>query len=755
VRQALALAAVLALLGVPARAAAQEPASAPAAAPLPSPVPEVRVIGDKADALQKIPGSGTLVTTKEIQREQPQDVAEILRRVPGLAATQSEGGGLRLDVGIHGLDPGRSRRVLILEDGVPVAVNPYSEPDIYYVTPVERVRGVEVVKGSGNILFGPQTIGGVINFLTLLPPERRHEMAEIDAGFWSGDRCGGGGLCLLGHEAAGYESVVASHGDAPSEHVRYVLQVFNKNSDGVQGEAFHATDGLGKVVFDTSDRGEATVKLAFHDDHTMSDDNGLTEAMYQSDPYRPTNAPADHVVQQRYDASITHVQHLDENTKLTTLAYAYRTQRIWNRQNYDRNTPGAQLLPLSSYDSIVGDTGLTGGALYFRDTDTILDRHYEASGLEPRLEWRVRTGELSHTVNAGAGLLYEAAHYEQRTGGSPTSTSGSLDYVFDHSSWAFHEFLEDRIQVREWLLVTPGVRFEEGYFESHVSRQADADVGSSPVRGQAGGVIPGIGIVAGTPKANVYAGLHEGWAPPRITSPITPPEAGSGQVQQLAPESSINYELGTRLTYKRLFHVEGTAYFIDFDNQVIASSGGSAAAGQTEFVNGGATRHYGVEGGASFGLGEALHVPKPTAIDLGARYTFARAYFDGGQYNGNWLPYAPGSTLVGTLDVEHAGFGGQLAWSYVGAQFTDEQNTLAFDATGRVGKLPAYQAVDLAFRYALKGTGLTFKLAVKDAMNQTFVYALRPDGMRVGGFRQVLLGLRWDWDEKKPEVAAP
>ena len=39
-------------------------------------------------------------------------------------------------------------------------------------------------------------------------------------------------------------------------------------------------------------------------------------------------------------------------------------------------------------------------------------------------------------------------------------------------------------------------------------------------------------------------------------------------------------------------------------------------------------------------------------------------------------------------------------------------------------------------------------------MNETFVYALRPDGMPVGGFRQILAGVRWDWDAK-PAAAAP
>ncbi len=724
-------------------ARAEEPAPAPA----PEPVPEVRVIGQKADALQKVPGSGTLVTTKDIERAQPADASEMLRRVPGMTATQQESAGLRLDVGIHGLDPGRSRRVLVLEDGVPVAVNPYSEPDIYYLPPVERMRAIEVVKGSGNILFGPQTIGGVINFLTLLPPERLHEMAELDAGFWAGDRCRSGGACLLGSRPEGYASVVASHGDAPSEHVRYVVQVLHKASDGIRQEAFQATDVLGKLVFDTSARGEATLKLALHDDETRSDDNGLTQAMYVADPRQPTLSPADRIGQQRFDASLTHVQRFGDDTKLTTLAYAYRTQRIWNRQDYDRNTPGVSLLPLGQYAYWVGDTGLTGGAIYFRNTDTILDRHYEVAGLEPRLEWRTQTGVLKHTLNAGARLLYEAAHYEQRSGTAPSSTAGALDYVFDHDSWAFATYAEDRIEVRDWLLVMPGVRLEEAYLTSQVSRQGDQDVAQPARSAGASGLVPGIGIVAGTPKANVYAGLHVGWAPPRVTSPISP-KAGTGVVQ-LDSESSINYELGTRLAYERALRFEGTAYFIDFDNQVVSSSGSLTSGGQTTLVNGGGTRHYGVEGAATLAAAEALGW-RSTAVDLGVRYTLARAYFDGGAWNGNWLPYAPAATLVTTLDVDHAsGLGGQIAWTYVGEQFTDSQNTLEPDATGRTGKMPAYDAVDVMARYKLAGSGLTFKLAIKDATNETFVFARRPDGIQVGGYRQVLVGVRWDWEASR------
>src|SRR5262245_65397642 len=119
------------------------PPPADTAPPKPAEPAEVRVIGDKADALQKIPGSGTLVTAKEIERAQPYDMAEMLRRVPGLNVRQEEGGGLRLDIGVRGLDPGRARRTLILEDGIPVAINPYAEADLYYVRSEERRGGKE------------------------------------------------------------------------------------------------------------------------------------------------------------------------------------------------------------------------------------------------------------------------------------------------------------------------------------------------------------------------------------------------------------------------------------------------------------------------------------------------------------------------------------------------------------------------------------------------------------------------------------
>src|SRR5947208_2946530 len=115
-------------------ALAQEQAPAPKQAE----TLEVRVIGDKADALQKIPGSGELITSRDIKRAQPKDLSEMLRRVPGVQTYQTETGGMRMDVGVRGLDATRGRYVLLLEDGVPVAAEPYGEPDLYFAPSIER-----------------------------------------------------------------------------------------------------------------------------------------------------------------------------------------------------------------------------------------------------------------------------------------------------------------------------------------------------------------------------------------------------------------------------------------------------------------------------------------------------------------------------------------------------------------------------------------------------------------------------------------
>src|SRR5688572_29581210 len=131
----------------------------------------IEVMGTAPDAELLYAGASTVVTREEMERLAPQSASDVLRRVPGVHVVDEDGAGLRANIGLRGLPPARSTKVLILEDGIPVAPGPYGHPELYHTPPVERMAAIEVVRGSGSIRFGPQTIGGVVNFVSAPAPE--------------------------------------------------------------------------------------------------------------------------------------------------------------------------------------------------------------------------------------------------------------------------------------------------------------------------------------------------------------------------------------------------------------------------------------------------------------------------------------------------------------------------------------------------------------------------------------------------------
>jgi len=670
----------------------------------------------------------------------------MLNRVPGLTARQEQESGARLDIGVRGLDPGRSRNLLILEDGIPMSLNPYAEPDLYIAPQIERMRGIEVVKGSGSVLFGPSTIGGVINFLTLAPPPR--ETVALQADYGSFD----------------YKRILGTYGNTFGS-ARYIVQADYKAGNGFEALPFERTDIFTKIAFDTSKTGQAIVKLSFHADDTFADDIGLTRDMFNQNPGQPSLAPNDRMNQRRYAASFIHEERIGESTTIRTLVYAYETQRTWRRQDwerspYDPNNPPAG--EPAGFQRFVGNLNTPGAGVYFLNADTILDRTYDVAGFEPRLETRFATGPIGHKLEYGARILGETAQYEQLNGGIYNSDSGALAEEERHRTIAEAGYVQDTVSVRDDFLFTPGLRIEHADFHRVVLRQPEPSGPGNPgcAAGQScpqdvnvpgdlssTGVIPGIGTIFGSRDNHVFAGVHLGWQPPRVASSFSP----QGSPLPVSAQKAMNYEVGTRVAPARWARAEITGFLIDYYNEVIAGAGNSGDG--TQLTNGGPTHHIGVETAATAQIGRALGWS--TALDLIARYTFARATFVGGQYNGNIVPYAPLHTFNVTADVGHpSGFGGEVAFYYTSSQFSDEADTRAEDATGVYGLIPAHTDLDANLRYRHKPTGLSVRLAVKDALQNYYITERRPNGIAVGGFREIMLGLRWDWEAREREREA-
>ena len=119
-----------------------------------------------AAALKGLEGSGEIVTQQDLERSNPVSVQDALRSVPGVHVVDNNSAGAFGRIGIRGLNPDMSKKVLLLEDGAPIALGPYTDPAAYYTPPVERMESIEVLKGSASLRYGPSTIGGAINYQT-------------------------------------------------------------------------------------------------------------------------------------------------------------------------------------------------------------------------------------------------------------------------------------------------------------------------------------------------------------------------------------------------------------------------------------------------------------------------------------------------------------------------------------------------------------------------------------------------------------
>lgn len=671
-------------------------------------VPELTVIGDARESLHRIPGSATVIGRAEIRNLVRLSGNEVLRAVPGVHVVEEEGIGMRANIGIRGLDPGRSRTVLILEDGVPVALAPYGEPEMYYTPPVDRMERIEVVKGSGSILFGPQTIGGVINYVTPAPPATPQASAEL--------RGGSGGLGHLDARAGGQWGRLGTH-----------VGLLHKRASDLRGLSYDVTDVTGKAAFSLSRDSDLTLKLSAYDEESNSTYVGLTEAMYRANPDRPNLAQDDRLDVSRYAASLIHEQRFAPSLVLQTTAYGTNTVRNWNREDFS----------------------LQDGELVFRGSFGSRNRSFVFGGVEPRLRWDHGLFNTRSELDVGFRVHHERAE-EQRVDRETLESEGELRNEEIRTGLAVSGFVQNRLRLTPTVELTPGVRVESFSHDRRIllSGGTETDVRSGDRLFE---VIPGIGLAWQIgDDGSVFAGAHRGFAPPRTKDAMLYVADVDDVVSlELDAERSWNYELGMRSAVAPGVHLESTLFLLDFSNQIIPSAQWAGSVSDAVIANQGKTRHAGLETALALDIGSWLAAPG--RIRGSASYTFVRANFTGDRHgdaeqlvvNGNRLPYAPEHTLAAMLAVEPVeGWTTTLEGFFVSEQFADNFETVEPTADGRVGLIPGYDVWNLTTQWEVPRTGLTAFGSVKNVLDAQYIASRRPQGIKPGLPRQLILGLR-------------
>ncbi len=677
-------------------------------------IPAYTIIGENEGLLNHLPGSVKFISQQEIQRLLPLNGNEVFRRIPGVHVTDEEGMGMRLNLGIRGLDPDRSRAVLVMEDGIPVSINPYGENELYYTPVIDRMEGVEVLKGSGQILYGPQTIGGIVNYLTAEPSLK----PSIRFRFM-----GGQGLFMMGF----------LNFSTTFKNVGVSVSYLRKQAEEVGPTWFRINDITSKFVIRLSEKSKLTAKLAYYDEYSNSTYVGLTQTMYDAGGQDFVQlSPDDRLYVQRILTSLQHEYMFNKNYKLTTTAFGYITTRNWQRQDFSLSKPSG------GYDRIWGDTTSPNGALYMLNTNAHRDRCFLVAGIENRFSMNHSFGKnISNKLEAGVRMIFEKADEELLRGTKPDALSGNMQNDEIRRGYGLAVYAQDKFYINPNFHITAGVRGEFYWFERHIIRQnfVDTSLFNNSFVAQ---IIPGIGLSYTIKNmVNVFGGIHRGFAPPRIKDAIS----NSGVVYNLDAEQSWNFELGTRISVNKYFTAELTGFYMDFSNQVIPVSQSSGGSG-SGFVNGGATRHAGLEAGFTFNLAPLVKLDKYT-IMLDAAITYLDARFNSDRFivgggdttniRENVLPYAPKITLTSALTFEAPfGLGLRFTGTYIGKQFTDLLNTIIPTADGRVGELPGYFLMDGSLYWKVPNIFTTFRFSVKNMTNERYIASRRPQGIKVG-----------------------
>ena len=659
-------------------------------------IPTITVIG-KPDERARIGGAATVIGAEDIQNARAFNINEVLRKAPGLFPREEEGFGLRPNIGIRGLNPTRSTKVLLLEDGLPLAYSPYGDNASYYHPAIERFASLEVLKGSAQIGFGPHTVGGVVNYLTPNPTENLSAKLRAAVG------------------TEGYEQLYAEISNtfgASDRATGFLLQLVRKEAAGARDHMdFDVQDYNVKIVQQLGARQALTLKASRYDEDSDVPYSGLTAAEYAANP-RANPFVNDNFAMWRSGLSLVHHWDLGEVARIDTALYQTEFHRDWWRQSSN----SAQR-PSDSSDPRCGGMA---NLLTTCGTEGRL-RDYQVRGIEPRLQVDNGLGTfklgLRYQEEEQRRLQINADSPHGRTAGS--TVNGGLREDNERDTRAVAWFVEQGFAFGAFTL-TPGVRRED--IDYTRLNNMNGAAGATNVTETLAGVGGTWQLATGTV---LFAGVHEGFSPPRVEDVIS---NTNGASVELDAEKSLNLEFGLRYGDERV-NLEAALFRMEFANQIVP---GSVAGGVgATLTSAGETLHSGVELLAAWELDRKFSASASSPF-VNLSWTWVRdAEFRGVRTSsvsagvdvkGKRLPYAPEHMLTLTGGIAwRNGVRAQLEAVYVDEMFTDDLNSRAITANGQRGMIPDYTVYNLSMNYRAPAANWTLFLAGKNLADKTYV----------------------------------
>jgi iron complex outermembrane receptor protein len=212
------------------------------------PMDEVVVTATRSEEkVERIPTNITVIDQEAIRNSNARNIPELMRTEEGIVVRDWTGNGKQVEVDLRGFGESAPSNTLVLVDGRRVNQIDLSGVDWTQI-PLDQIERIEIVRGTGTVLYGDNAVGGVINIITKTPSDRFAFSAGVTSGSYSRNK----------------EQVSVSGGQGP------LAVAFYGSHDATQGHRenndYRAKDVGGKIVYDVAQFVTLNLSGAYHMD---------------------------------------------------------------------------------------------------------------------------------------------------------------------------------------------------------------------------------------------------------------------------------------------------------------------------------------------------------------------------------------------------------------------------------------------------------------------------------------------------------
>ncbi|PAW70165.1 MAG: hypothetical protein B9S30_03125 [Verrucomicrobiia bacterium Tous-C5FEB] len=695
------------------------------------------VVGSQ-EAVFELPGSTAYAAAEDFRERGYTNIAQIAARVPGVYVRDEDGSGNFPNISLRGVDGNRSTKVTMMEDGILTAPAPYSAPNAYYAPKAGRMAGIEFLKGSSQVKYGPQTTGGVVNY-------RSTGFAEPDGPKFYNRTTYGSHNTLFEH---------AWHGDeqeSAAGKIGWLLEMHGEHSDGyreIDGSSkntgYDLLEPMLKLFWEPNTALEQ--RLEFKVGYSNFDANetytGLTDADFDQNPDRRyASTLNDEFSSEQWRTYLKWTAEPSDVLRFESAVYLNTFRRNWDKLS-SVSISGSSITNVA--EAMLTDSGINLLKGLGAGTITLTDafRDHESYGWQNQVNHQFATGPVEHDLAVGLRLHYDQQdgsdiktnYASNSAGGFGIGVQNPTTPITRQEAFATAAYIEDSMKIGK-LTLRPGLRYEWLELEAHAPGKpaSSGAVDENLIMG-------GLGATYDFDDQNfAFGGAYQG------ASPANP----SGYVNGTDNEESLGFELGLRHKDDAL-KTELVGFVTDFDQLIAPEVPGGAGSVASE--NGGSAEVWGIEslveydhGLASnwtFGLPAYLSLTYTDAefADMSGTLASNAGTFAGGR-NGNEIPYIPEWKLGTGIGIAFEKWGVNLDASYNSTSWGTGYNDDARsgNASAMDGKIDALLLFDLTGHYQLTDQ-IKLVGGIQNLLDERAIISRAPLGARANAPRMIFAG---------------